>query len=87
MKKRYTKAVKVIGLDLARHVLQIYGTDESGEVVMRKQLKRNRILRYFTRLKPALVDLQACRGAHYWSRAFSQSGHSVRMMAASFVKP
>ena len=72
---------------MARHVFQAYGIDESGEVVMRKQPKRNWILRYFTRLKPSLVGLQACRGTHYWSRAFGQSGRSVRMMAASFVKP
>ena len=45
------------------------------------------MLSYFARLKPCLIGIEACGGAHYWSRMLSQSGHCVRMMAPSFVKP
>jgi transposase len=32
--------VSTIGLDLAKHVLQVHGVDEAGSVVVRKQLRR-----------------------------------------------
>lgn len=31
--------------------------------------------------------LEACGGAHYWSRELTRLGHTVRMMALAFVKP
>ena len=33
-------SIVTIGLDLAKHVFQVHGVDESGRVVMRKQLRR-----------------------------------------------
>lgn len=87
MKKSNTKEVSVIGLDLAKNIFQIHGINESGEVVIRKQLKRHQVLSYFARLKPCLIGIEACSGTHYWSRVLSESGHCVRMMAPSFVKP
>jgi transposase len=31
--------------------------------------------------------MEACSGAHHWSREFSKFGHTVRMMAPKFVVP
>ncbi len=31
--------------------------------------------------------MEACGGAHYWSRELTRLGHTVRMMASVFVKP
>ncbi|MCP4431443.1 MAG: transposase, partial [Gammaproteobacteria bacterium] len=60
MKKSNTKAVSVIGLDLAKNVFQVHGIDESGKVVIRKQLKRHQVPSYFARLKPCLIGMEAC---------------------------
>jgi len=81
------KKISVIGLDLAKNVFQIHGVDEKGCVVLRKQLKRTQLLKFFAKLAPCLVGMEACGGAHYWHRALSQHGHTVRMMAPAFVKP
>ena len=87
MKKSNTKSARIIGLDLAKNVFQVHGIDESGEVMIRKQLKRHQMLSYFAHLTPCLIGLEACNGAHYWSRVLSQFGHCVRIMAPNFVKP
>jgi transposase len=79
--------ISVIGLDLAKNVFQVHGVDGEGEVVVRKQLKRSQVRRFFTNLEPCLVGMEACGGAHYWSRELAGLGHTVRVMAPIFVKP
>ena len=77
----------VIGLDLAKNVFQIHGVESDGEVVVRKQLNRSQMRQFFANLEPCLIGMEACGGAHYWSRELSGFGHTVRMMAPVFVKP
>ena len=79
--------ISVIGLDLAKNVFQIHGIDADGEVVMRKQLKRSQLRQFFAKLQPCLIGMEACGGAHYWSRELTRQGHTVRMIAPAFVKP
>ena len=79
--------LSVVGLDLAKNVFQVHGIDADGEVVVRKQLRRSEMRKYFARLEPCLIGMEACGGAHYWSRELTRLGHSVRMMAPAFVKP
>ena len=79
--------ISVIGLDLAKNVFQVHGVDNEGEVVVHKQLKRSQVRRFFANLAPCMVGMEACGGAHYWSRELTELGHTVRMMAPVFVKP
>jgi len=60
--------INVIGLDLAKNVFQVHGVDSAGEVVVRKQLERSQVRRFFTNVEPCLVGMEACGGAHYWTR-------------------
>ncbi|MCF6283536.1 MAG: hypothetical protein L3J28_15265 [Candidatus Polarisedimenticolaceae bacterium] len=55
--------ISVIGLDLAKNVFQVHGIDEDGEIVVRKQLTRSQMQRFFVRLKPCLIGMEACGGA------------------------
>jgi transposase len=75
--------ISVVGLDLARSVFQVHGIDEEGEVAVRKQVRRSAVLRYFARLGPCLIGMEACGGSHYWSRELTRLGHSVRLMATA----
>ena len=79
--------ISVMGLDLAKAVFQVHGVDEDGEVVLRKQLKRAQMQRFFARLSPCLIGMEACGGAHYWARTLTELGHTVRLIAPAFVKP
>ena len=79
--------VTMIGFDIAKGVVQVHGVDESGQVAVRKRLSRAGALAFFERLRPCVVGLEACGGAHYWARELSRMGHEARMIAPHYVKP
>jgi len=79
--------VMTIGLDIAKNVFQLHGVDANGRTVLRKQLKRNQVLAFFTNLSACRVGLEACSGAHYWARELIKLGHDARLISPQFVKP
>jgi len=79
--------VSTIGLDLAKHVFQVHGADGAGRPVLRKQLRRGEVLRFFGSLAPCVVAMEACGSAHYWGREIGRLGHEVRLIAPAYVKP
>ena len=79
--------ITTIGADLAKNVIQIHGVDSHGNTVVRKQLKRNQVMEFFTKLEPCLIGIEACGSAHHWGRKLQQLGHDVKLMAPQFVKP
>lgn len=79
--------IKVLGIDLAKDVFQLHGTDAKGNCVLKKRLSRSKLIQYMSQLPSCLVGIEACGGAHYWARLFISMGHTVKMMAPQFVKP
>jgi len=79
--------VSVVGLDLAKNVFQVHGCNELGEITVTKKLSRKQVSRFFARLEPCLIGIEACGGAHYWHRVLTDLGHTVKIMAPVFVKP
>ena len=79
--------ITTIGIDLAKNVFQVHGVDERGKAVLRKQLKRKDVVKFFANLEPCLIGMEACGSAHYWARKLSEFGHTARLMAPQFVKP
>ena len=79
--------IKVIGLDLAKNVFQVHGMGSSGQVMLRRQLKRREVLEFFAKLPPVLIGMEACGGAHYWARELEGLGHRVKLMNPKYVKP
>jgi transposase len=77
----------MMGMDLAKSVFQVHGVDGAGQVVIRRQLKRGQVEKFFAKLEPAVVGMEACGGAHYWGRVLQGFGHEVRLMPAAYVKP
>ena len=79
--------VTTIGLDLAKNVFQVHGIDAVGKVLVRRQLRRGDVLRFFGGLSPCLVGMEACATAHHWARELAKLGHTVRLMPPAYVKP
>jgi transposase len=79
--------VTTIGLDLAKRVFQVHGTDATGQVVVRKSLRRSQMLPFFAKLPPCLVGIEACGTSHHWARELIKFGHEVRLMPPAYVKP
>src|ERR1700733_13515744 len=81
------QTITTIGLDIAKSVFQVHGVDATGEVIIRRQLKRRSVLAFFQKLPPCLVGIEACASSHHWSRELQALGHTVRLMPPAYVKP
>jgi transposase len=79
--------ITTVGIDLAKNVFQIHAVDEHGKVILKKQVKRDKVAECFINLPACLVGMEACGSAHHWARKLESFGHTVRLMAPQFVKP
>jgi transposase len=73
-------------LDTSKQVFQVHGVDAAEQVVLQRQLRRSEVERFFSKLPPTLIGLEACGGSHYWARLLSGLGHEVRLLPPSYVK-
>jgi len=78
--------VSTIGLDIAKNVFQVHGVDALGAPVIRKQLRRGQLLRFFETQPRCLVGMEACATAHHWAREIAVLGHEVKLMPPRYVK-
>jgi transposase len=76
-----------IGLDTAKHVFQVHGVDENEETVVRRQLRRSEVGKFFSRLAPTRIGLEACGASHYWARLLREFGHEVVLLPPQYIKP
>jgi transposase len=87
MMNQPTKAVATLGIDLAKRIFALHGVDTAGTVVLRRTLGRAQLLEFVAKLQPCVIGMEACSGAHEWARRLAQFGHTVRLIAPSFVTP
>ena len=81
--ERAVQTVTTTGFDIAKSVFQVHGVDATGQVVIRRQLKRRHVLAFFEKLPPCLVGAEACASSHHWSRELDGLGHTVRLLPPS----
>jgi transposase len=74
-------------LGLGQEHFHVHGVDASGQVVVRKSLRRAQMLPFFARLPSCLVGIEACGTSHHWARELIKLGHDVRLMPPAYVKP
>jgi transposase len=76
-----------IGLDTSKHVFQIHAVDENEPAVLRRQLRRGEVAKFFAKLPPTRNGLEACGAAHYGARVRRGLRHEVMLMPAQYIKP
>ena len=79
--------VSIVGLDIAKNSFHAHGAAANGSKVFSKALPRGRVLEFLGQIEPCTIALEACAGAHHWSRELSRLGHDVRLIAPQYVKP
>jgi transposase len=75
-----------IGMDTSKSVFQLHGVDEAEEVVLRRKLRRPDVLKFFAKLEPTRIGMEACGGSHYWARELQKLGHTVVLVPPQYVK-
>lgn len=79
--------IAFVGIDLAKNVFQIHGTDKDGKLILSRRLRRDQLLTEVAKLPPLTIGIEACTGAFSWQREFQKLGHKVRIIAPQYVKP
>src|ERR1700752_4681398 len=79
--------IRRIAIDTSKSVFTLHGVDDAGRAVLRRNVRRGELLRFFTRLPPVEVVLEACGGSHHWGRDLSAFGPQVRLIPAQYVTP
>ncbi|EIG5754517.1 transposase, partial [Escherichia coli] len=57
-----------VGVDIAKHLIQVHFIDEHTGEVIDKQLRRQDFLMFFCNRAPCLIGMEACRGSQHWVR-------------------
>jgi transposase len=81
--------VNRVGVDLAKNVFQLHGTDHKGKAVWKRQLPRSKWIKVLceTAGPGTQIGMEACTGAHHWARLLIQRGYEVTIISPQFVKP
>jgi transposase len=75
-----------IGIDTSKSAFQLHGIDETGQTVLRKQLRRRQFLAFFAQLDATEIGIEACGASHHWARELAKLGHQVRLIPPQWVK-
>jgi transposase len=81
------ESVHTLAIDLAKMSFHIHGADQFGKKLVSKPVTRTKLVSYISNLAPCTVVMEACGGANYFARSFSEMGHTVKLIAPQFVKP
>jgi len=76
----------VVGIDLAKNVLQLHALDRNTGQVENLQLSRTKLKAWFSNRKSCHIAVEACGGAHYWADWLRAAGHDVHIYHARHVR-
>ena len=79
--------ISTVGLDLAKNVFQVHAIDDTGQVIVRRSLRRRQVMPFFGKLEACLIGMEACGTSHFWARALQALGHEVKLMPPIYVTP
>src|SRR6185295_761607 len=79
--------IAILGIDLGKNSCSIVGFDDGGAVVLRRRMRREGVIKFAGKLRPCVVAMEACCGAHHLGRVLRAQGHEVRLMSPEYVRP
>ncbi|WP_189524210.1 transposase [Mesorhizobium sp. M8A.F.Ca.ET.165.01.1.1] len=79
--------VTIIGVNLAKNVIQLHGAAADGSVVFRKKLSRLQFCKFMASQQACVVAMEGCGSSHYWALQMARLGHEPRLIAPAYVIP
>jgi transposase len=77
-----------VGVDLAKHVIQVHAVDAAGRVLTSRALARDKFVDWCVRLPAGcIVAMEASSSAHHWARKLIGFGLDARIISAQLVSP
>jgi transposase len=80
------KNSNVIGIDLAKNVMQVCKIDKHGELITNKAMSPRKLKELLAKSSPSIVAMEACGACHYWARLAQKYGHDARVISPKKVK-
>ncbi len=77
---------KRIAIDTSKQVFTLHGVDQTDRPVLRRNLGRAQMEKFFAQQAPTEVVMEACGSAHHWGRTLQAMGHRVRLLPPQYVK-
>jgi transposase len=65
----------------------VVGLDASGQVVLRRRLQREGVVKLAAGLPGCVMAMEACCGAHHLGQRLRDQGRQVRLMSPEYVRP
>jgi len=87
MPHKLNSGIAVIGVDIGKNSFHVVGHDKRGAIVLRQKWSRGQVEARLANLRPCLIGMEACVGAHHLSRKLQMLGHDARLMPAKYVRP
>jgi len=78
--------LNVIGIDLAKNVLQICVISKHGDLVSNKIVGRQKLKEIIAKSSPSIVGIEGCGSSHYWGRLAESFGNDVHIISPKKVK-
>ena len=83
MSQKLDREMAVIG----KNSFHLVGQDRRGSIVLRQKWSRGQVEARLANVRPCLIGMEACVGAHHLSRNLQALGHDARLMPAKYVRP
>jgi transposase len=80
------KKSNVIGIDLAKTVLQVCKVSKHGELLTNKAISPSKLKELLATSTPSIVAMEGSASCHYWGRLAMGFGHEVRVINPKKVK-
>lgn len=79
--------ITLIGLDLAKNIIQVCGINRAGKSVFNRAVKRHKLFQVLAQHPGVPVAMEACSGSNYWGREVEKRGHQALLIPPQHVKP
>ena len=80
------KNSNVIGIDLAKNVIQVCKIDKHGELISNKGISPSKLKELLANSIPSIVAMEGCGACHYWARLAQKYGHDARIISPRKVR-